>query len=345
MATFSIPTFTIPILLIYLSLKPISPIPLPNTPHFGPNLLLIGDAHAINSPSSVQLTDPKSSPSSGLLIRSKPIKFRTSTKPLSFSTDFTFSISPQNGDGLAFIIVPADFSPKFSRERFGLSRENRFFAVKFDTSVNGNVGDRNGNHVGVDVGSLHSVKVSNVSAINLVLNSGIKLHSWVDYDSSSKRLEVRLCEFGNPRPYDPLLAHGIDLGEMWRGEKVLVGLSSSSGNSMQRTNVYSWKFKLRSIPNWLHSQPVNPQAFSSEHDQEKMVDQKKLCALRLFSRLIFATGCGLLAAFAVLFLWTLFANGSSQVAVIPVKCSTNSGDFRYEKIKLVLEDSLDGVKN
>lgn len=45
------------------------------------------------------------------------------------------------------------------------------------------------------MGSLDSVIVSNVSSIDLVLSSGKKLHSWVDYDSSSKRLDVRLCEF------------------------------------------------------------------------------------------------------------------------------------------------------
>lgn len=216
--------------------------------------------------------------------------------------------------------------------------------MEFDTLRNENVGDENANHVGIDVGSLDSVKIGNASSINLVLNSGIKLHSWVDYDSSSKRLEVRLSEFGSPRPYDPLLAYGIDLGEIWKGEEVLVGLSSSSGNSMQKTSIYSWKFRVRSVPSWLHSDPVNPHAFPSERSKDKVADKKTLCALRLLSGLIFATGCGLLAAFAVLFLWPVFAN-NNQVAVIPVKCSANPGDFRYQKINVVLEESSDNVKN
>ncbi|XP_071929200.1 L-type lectin-domain containing receptor kinase VIII.1-like [Coffea arabica] len=348
MAAFSILNFTITVLLVFLSRT--SSTPLPYAPKFDPNLLLIGDARLTNSASSVQLTDPTSSSSSGLLIRSKTFKFRSSNskkpaiKPVSFSTDFIFSISPHDGDGLALIIVPADFSSNFSRDGFGLSRQSRFFAVEFDTSRNENVGDENANHVGIDVASLHSVQVSNVSSIGLVLNSGIKLHSWVDYDSSSKRLEVRLSGFGSPRPYAPLLAYQIDLGEMWKGEEVLVGLSSSRGNSVQKTCIYSWKFAVRIAPKWLHSQPVNPQAFSSKRSEDKVADKKSLCALRLLSGLIFATGCGLLAAFVVLFLWAVFAN-NDQVAVIPVKCSANAGDFRYEKIQVVLEDSSDAVKN
>lgn len=204
---------------------------------------------------------------------------------------------------------------------------------------------KNANNVGVDVGSLDSVKMSNVSSINLVLNSGVKLHSWVDYDSSLKRLEVRLSEFGRPRPYDPLLAHGIDLGEMWKGEEVLVGLSSSSGNPIQKTSIYSWKFITRIFPQWMHSQPVNPQAFSSERGEDKVADKKRLCAVRLISGLIFATAYGLLAALGVLILWALLANNDNQAHVIPVKCSANPGDIRYEKINVVLEARSDDVKN
>lgn len=295
----------------------------------------------------MELTASNSSLSSGLLIQSKPFKFVTTRSkrptPTSFSTDFTFSISSHDGDGLALIVVPADFVPKFSGESFGLSREKKYFAVEFDTSVNRNVVDENANHVGVDVDSLVSWKVSNASSVNLVLNSGIKLHSWVDYDSSSKRLEVRLSKFGSPRPYNPLLVYQIDLGEMWKGEEVLVGLSSSNGNSMQRTSVYSWKFRVRTVPKWLHSQPLDPRGFSTEQKEEKMAHKQKGCLFWFLSGLIFATGCGMLVALAVLFLSFLFAN--QEVAVIPVKCSTSSGDFRYEKINLVLEDKSTDVKS
>lgn len=315
-----------------------------NKPHFGSDLVFIGDAKFSNNRSCIQLTDPTiSSPSAGLIVQKKPIRLLSpgskSRKPVSFSTDFTFSISPHNGDGLAFLVVPRNFLSKFSGESFGVLKESRFLGVEFDTLVDGNVRDVNANHVGLDVGSLISVKTSDVSSIGLVLNSGVKLRSWIDYDSSSKRIEVRLSKLGNPRPYNPLLVYKVDLGEMWRNEEVLVGLSSSTGNSMQTSNVYTWNFRTRDIPHWLHSQPLNPRAFSKEHSQEKLAQKRKICALGFISGLVFLAGCGALLALIVLFLWTLFENSSETVLTIPGKCTVHSGDFRYEKIDVVVGDN------
>lgn len=216
--------------------------------------------------------------------------------------------------------------------------------MEFDTSVDENVGDVNANHVGLDLGSLASVKTSNVSSIGLVLNSGVKLHSWVDYDSTSKRVEVRLSEFGSSRPYTPLLVYQVDLGQMWRNEEVLVGLSSSSGNSMQTSSVYTWNFRTRDVPHWLHSQPLNPRAFSREHSKEKLAHKRKICALGFISGLIFLTGCGALLALVVMFLWALFENSSETVLTIPGKCTVHSGDFRYEKINVVVGDGVPDAK-
>ncbi|KAL8050263.1 hypothetical protein ABFX02_06G071700 [Erythranthe guttata] len=324
---------------------------LPNKPYFGSNLVLIGDARFTNNSSCIQLTNPKiSSPSSGFLTQGKPIKlFSSNSKPrtpISFSTDFTFSISPHNGDGMAFLVVPRNFVSKFPSGSFGVLKESRFFGVEFDTSADENVGDVNGNHVGVDVGSLVSVKTSNVSSINLVLSSGVKLHSWIDYDSSSKKIEVRLSKFGGSRPYNPLLVYKIDLGDIWKNEEVLVGLSSSSGNSMQTSNVYSWNFRTRNIPKWLHSQPMDPRAVSNEHSEEKLAQKKKICAFGVLSGLVFMTGCGALLALIVLFLWAMFENSSEAVLTIPTKCGgVHLGDFRYEKINVVVKNDMANAKN
>ncbi|KAG6395350.1 hypothetical protein SASPL_145993 [Salvia splendens] len=318
---------------------------IPHKPHLGSNLVLIGDAKLTNNSSFIRLTDPTiSSPSAGLIVHKRPIRLSSPTskskRPVSFSTDFTFSISPHNGDGLAFLIAPRTFQSTFSGERFGLSKENRFLGVEFDTSVDENVGDLNANHVGLDIGSLASVKTSNVSSIGLDLKSGVKLHSWIDYDSSSKRIEVRLSKFGIARPYSPLLVYKVDLGEMWRSEEVVVGLSSSTGNSMQTSSVYSWNFRTREVPQWLHSQPLNPRAFS----REKLAQKRKICALGFISGLVFLTGCGALLALVVMFLWALFENGSETVLTIPGKCTVHSGDFRYEKINVVVGDGTPDAK-
>ncbi|GFZ14957.1 hypothetical protein Acr_24g0011470 [Actinidia rufa] len=291
---------------------------LPTKPTFVSDVAIFGDAEIINGGSSVQLTRPIAS-SSGLLIYTKPIK------PTSFSTDFSFSISPHSGDGLALVIVPSDFPHNFpGKSSFGVSPEFKFLGIEFDTSMDADVGDENANHVGVDVGSLVSARVFNVSSLNLVLNSGMKLRSWVDYDASSKRLEVRLGEMGNPRPFDPLMGFPIDLSDNVERRR------SSCGD------------KVRSVPNWMHSQPADPRRFSDK-GREKRVDHKKdPCPLSLVSGLIVGIGCGALVALMVLFLWAIFVN---RHVVIPVGYSWKPADFGYKKVSVDVENSSVNVKN
>ncbi|KAI9175095.1 hypothetical protein LWI28_027161 [Acer negundo] len=89
------------------------------------------------------------------------------------------------------------------KRSFGLSKMGlhtskfRVVVVEFDTSFDLEYGDLNGNHVGIDVDSLLSVKFCNISSQNIFLNSVKKLVSWIDYDASAKRLEVRLCYSGS----------------------------------------------------------------------------------------------------------------------------------------------------
>lgn len=207
--------------------------------------------------------------------------------------------------------------------------------IEFDTLLDGNVGDENANHVGVDVSSLVSVRVSNVSKINIVLNSGVKLLSWVDYHASMKRLDVRLGKLGEPRPDEPLLSYAIDLGEMWKEKEVVLGLLSSSGDSLQTTSLYSWRSKVESIPKWMHSQPVNPQDFTRGGKKTKY--SKGVCYLSGF---IYAITCGALAALVLLFLYTVFVDRDSTAQAVHFPCPV---DFRYEKIDVAVKDSSEDV--
>ncbi|KAJ8532891.1 hypothetical protein K7X08_015780 [Anisodus acutangulus] len=258
--------------------------------HFDPiNLGLIGDAKITKNGSFVQLTDPsKSSHSTGFVFQKTPFTFLD-------STDFSFS----NGEDLSLVIVP---------RKWGL------FGVDLDTFTN---------HVVVNMGSLVSRNM------NLGLNSsGKKLQSWVDYDCTSKRLEVRVSELGGRRPNRPLLVYNVDLGNMWKEQQVLVGLSASS---LQVTSVYSWKFRVKSVPKWLHSQPVDP---------NKMANRK---IFHRVSGFVFVTGCVVaLASFIGLFLWVIFGGNNNTEVVILTK-----RDFRYEKVvnMVVVEDGSVHVKN
>ncbi|KAF8395602.1 hypothetical protein HHK36_019552 [Tetracentron sinense] len=136
--------------------------------------------------------------------------------------------------------------------------------VEFDTFMDSILGDLNGNHVRIDVDSL-----------------------------VSKRIEVRLSKLGTVRPFDPLLSYLIDLSEMWKEEEVLVGLSSSSGNSSQTSVVYSWSF-------------------------------------RILNGLLFGIGCGALAASIVYVLWSIFV---SRRLLVPAEYPVHPVEFAYETMK------------
>lgn len=212
--------------------------------------------------------------------------------------------------------------------------------------VNPDVRDENNNHVGVDVCSLVSLKSCNLSSTNLVLNSGAKLLSWIDYDSISKRMEVRLSLAWGVRPNDPLMAYEVDLGKMWKGEDVLMGLSSSGENSAEATSVYSWRVRTRNVPKWLHSQPVDPLKLS---DELKAANNDGHQTVALCFGLIFALGFGTLLTVFGLLLRAMMLAGGKEKDVQP-KCIVYPGEFtqfRYEKVNVVVDDDnpVNAAKN
>ncbi|XP_042404648.1 probable protein phosphatase 2C 79 [Zingiber officinale] len=98
--------------------------------------------------------------------------------------------------------------------------------------------------VEVDIGGELLTKSSNLSddGLLLILSKGEKLHSWIDYDEESKRIEVRLCQDKDPKEASPSISHSIDLSYMLWREASWVGLSSWSGNSSHGSSIYSWNF-------------------------------------------------------------------------------------------------------
>lgn len=342
------------LILYFLTLitKPISSFSLQGfnadkNPNFNSDFTLLGDAQIANAGNFVNLTSPSSgSGSSGQIIYNNPFKFldATSSKPIiSFSTEFTFTITAGDGDGIAFVVFPSggELSQVFGQGYFGVcdNTGHKFVAVEYDTRKDGSVGDLNGNHVGVDVGSFVSSDNSDVSSIGLLLNGGVPLKSWIDYEASSKRLEIRLVESGTERPVQPLISFPIDLSKMWGDKEVLVGISSSSGNSRQVSSLSSWSFRTRSVPSSLHSEPLDPQAHL---DEQPPVRREKNHFLSVLGALIFATGCGTLVAFVALFFWVVFFGRHANV--VP-ELPMNPVEFKYEKVNVTVDDAFDDNKN
>lgn len=265
-----------------------------HTPSLDSILTLSGDATVSTDGSSLQLTAPLPS-SAGRVIYNNAVKFYSGNprKLVSFSTYLSFSISSDSGNGLAFIV--------FSDDKL------KFVSVEFDTSVDNNNNDNdkdndvNGNHIGIDL-------------LKLGLNNGTRLQVWIDYESMSRRLEVRLSKFGENRPLDPILFQHVDLPKIWpEKEGFFVGLSSVNRNSSQVCNVYSWSFKTRRAPDWMHSEPVDPSLLKQGGDKVK-VDRKSDCVMRILSALILGIGLGALGSFVGMFLWTIL---SKRQPVLP----------------------------
>ncbi|KAJ6778225.1 LEGUME LECTIN BETA DOMAIN PROTEIN [Salix koriyanagi] len=276
-------------------------------PNFQSNIALYGDAKVAGNGSSLQLTRSVSS-SAGRVMYKQPIK-----------------------------LVEAHLGLNLGSERSG----PKFVAVEFDTKRDAEYGDLNDNHVGIDVGAFVSVKVRNVSSNDMVLNSGKRLHSWIDYEAGSKRLEVRLSQSGDMKPIDPLLSYPLDLSNMWNDERVLIGLSSSNGNSSQTCYLYSWSLKLRHVPQWMHSEPLDPRDFA-KRAKPVLAQKKNGCILKMLAAMIFGSACGALGAFMVLYLWTIFGN---RRPIVPEECSVHPGDFEFKKVKVVVDKAVQDGKH
>ncbi|KAF5802263.1 putative non-specific serine/threonine protein kinase [Helianthus annuus] len=244
-------------------------------------LALYGDAKAAPDSLSLQLTASLNS-SVGRVIYKNPIKFYEGKpeKLVSFATYFSFSIN--SGSGLAFVV--------FSDGVLNGGKFNKFLGVEFDALMD----------------DIVTLKVTNMSDVNLGLDSGSRLQVWIDYESNSRRLEVRLSKLGENRPVNPVRFEHIDLPKIYPGnEGFVVGLSSYNRNSSQVCNVYSWSFKTRRAPDWMHSEPLDPLSLKEKGNEVKG-HKKSDCVMRILSALILGIGLGALGTFVGMFVWTIF---------------------------------------
>ncbi|KAI3677498.1 hypothetical protein L6452_36762 [Arctium lappa] len=294
---------------------------------------LYGDAKVINGGSSLQLTAPSVS-SAGRVIYKKPIKIYGGIpkKLVSFSTYFSFSIS--NRSTLAFVVFPYGYPLDLYDYN---ASSSGILSVEFGV---------NEDHTGIDSSMFVSVKVMNLSYVNLVVNGSEKMQTWIDYEPGSRRVEVRLNRFGSKRPIDPMLFTRIDLSKIWpKIERVFVGLSSSNGNSSQTCDIHYWSFKASRAPDWMHSQPLDPMASDSVENQEhKMKGSKESdCVIKILAALIVGIGCGGLSTFFVMLMWTVF--GKRRQPIVPEEFAVKSlQECEHKKLKIVLDEAFANEK-
>ncbi|KAH6797707.1 Concanavalin A-like lectin protein kinase family protein [Perilla frutescens var. hirtella] len=213
---------------------------------------LLGEAHWTNG--SVRLTRDVGVPNSGAgkLIYSKPIEFRLAGEqfPASFSTFFSFSIKNLNpssiGGGLAFVISPDGESIGDAGGFMGImgaeDKPNGVVAVEFDTLMDVEFKDINGNHVGLDVNSMVSTQVADLETVGVELKSGDLINSWVDYSGSTQSIKVYVS-VANSKPNEPVISANFDLGEYIASDSMFVGFSGSTQASTETHTIEWWSFR------------------------------------------------------------------------------------------------------
>ncbi|KAK4432319.1 putative L-type lectin-domain containing receptor kinase I.5 [Sesamum alatum] len=310
--------------------------------NFESQLALYGDAKVADDGMSVQLAGSGVS-TAGRIIYKKPINVfeGNSRNTVSFSNYFVFSMSREYVEGLAFSMLPFGLPLNvFDSGSMGMLRDRKMkvLDIEFDTFRDEKYGDVSGKKVGFDGDSLVFVKVSNVSSMNFEVNGGEKLQAWIDYEASSRRFEVRLNKFLRNRPIDPVLSYTIDLSNMWKEGAVTVGLSSSSGNSSHKCYLYSWSFRTRTVPHWMHSKPMDPDSnFMEKGEELKVIPKRSVCASRVLAALIFGTGCGALGAFFVLFVCTALGN---RRPVVPEAFAVQPKEFKSNKFNAPVGENI-----
>ncbi|XP_047316447.1 L-type lectin-domain containing receptor kinase IV.3-like [Impatiens glandulifera] len=291
-----------------------------DSPHFESHLALYGHAKVVST--SIEI-------STGRVVYKKPINLFDGypTRLSSFSTNFSFSISSGKGVVLAFFMVPIGFP----LDSFGdMKNKNKTVLVEFYTFMN-----NSNKHVRVNINGSASNKSANLSSLNPSLNEdNKKLQTWIDYQAGSKRIEIRVGRTGEIKPIEPLLSYRIDLSQVWKEGEMLVGISSSTTNTSKTSNVYSWSFQMRYVPNWMHSFPVDPNSLPEKTKTPISPPPKqKECLFRILSALLFGTACGAAGASFALFLSTILRNRPQ-----PVAPEEMAEELEYKKLNIVAVD-------
>ncbi|RDX97388.1 putative L-type lectin-domain containing receptor kinase S.7, partial [Mucuna pruriens] len=227
-----------------------------NNPRLVHDVKLLGSAKfsnekgALQIPNESQDTDIRHQAGRG--IYSFPIRLLdpSSKTPASFQTTFSFQFNNSTaygGSGLTFIIVPDEFTvgrpgPWLGMLNDACESDYKAVAVEFDTRENPEFGDPNDNHVGINLGTIVSTKVINVSDVGMSLKDGFVHRAWITYDGPQRRMDIRL---GLPNqedyPSKPIFSESLDLSP-YLNEYMFVGFSASTGNHTQIHNILSWRF-------------------------------------------------------------------------------------------------------
>ncbi len=165
-----------------------------------------------------------------------------------FSSYFSFAMTNPMGigdadgagaDGIMFVVQTNANNVGGGGGGIGYVGINNSVGIEFDTYNNAGDDQNSGNHVGINLnGSVASVALAHE---NTPFNNGALWHSWVDYNSVTKKLEVRYNNVAQ-RPVSASLSYTVDLASVLKSNNAFVGFTSGTGAGGNFHDIKSWTF-------------------------------------------------------------------------------------------------------
>ncbi|MBB1074177.1 PEP-CTERM sorting domain-containing protein [Rhodoferax sp. 4810] len=196
---------------------------------------------------------PATNNQSGSVFSSDRIMLDANT---SFSSMFQFRITNSGGnrdtdgigaDGLVFVMQTMSNTAGTIGGGMGYKGLSPSFGVEFDTWNNSGWDDNNGNHVGIDLnGDINSVTQV---AVPTRMNNGNVWSAWVDYNSVSDSMEVRLIEgTEEARPEVALLSYTISSTALPITENgAFFGFTAGTGGAYGAHEILNWSLETHQV--------------------------------------------------------------------------------------------------
>jgi serine/threonine protein kinase len=208
------------------------------------SLRLLGDAHLKNGTIRLSRDMPVPTSGAGRALYASAVPVRAG-----FSTQFAFTVATLNrgsvGGGLAFVVAADDSTVGDAGPYIGVSTATDAAAVEFDTLMDVQFGDVNGNHVGLDLGSMVSAAVADLDQAGVDLTSGRTVNAWIDYRPDKGGILEVSVSYAAKRPRAPVLSAPLDLGETVK-DAAFVGFSASTQGSTEVHAIEWWSFSTAS---------------------------------------------------------------------------------------------------
>jgi hypothetical protein len=215
-------------------------------------LTLVGNtATTTTGDGTVLRVVPATSGQAGAAYSTTPITLGSGN---SFSTQFQFRITSPGGidpaDGITFVLSAGSSGLGGAGGGIGYGGVGNSVAIEFDTYQNGEYGDPNDNHVGVDVdGNLDSLITATpygqgscdtiYGYIGGCMSNGDLWTALITYDGTD--LNVSVTD-GNGATENLISNYLIDAGSYLGTDTAFVGFTGGTGSGFENEDILNWEF-------------------------------------------------------------------------------------------------------